>query len=72
MKTNLQKTRPGIVLLYVLLFTTATGAFNSMACELSPAKAPGRTQQTETVTPVIKKVQLPAMNPLQVITSKFM
>jgi hypothetical protein len=74
MKTSFQKTQPGIVLMYVLLFTTATGAFNSMACELSPAKASGRNTEPKetTVVPVVKKVQMPTMNPLQVFTSKFM
>ena len=73
MKTSFQKTLPGIVLMYVLLFTTATCAFNIMACELSPTTASGRSTPKETtVAPAVKKVQMPTMNPLQVFTSKFM
>lgn len=72
MKTSFQKLQPAIVLMYVLLFTTATGAFNSMACELSPSKETSKNPPArEAAAPVVKRVQMPAMNPLQVIT-KFM
>jgi len=69
MKNNSKKWQPAVVLLYVLLFTTATGAFNSMACQLN--KNTGECTK-EAAMPAIKKVSMPAVNPLQILTSKFM
>ena len=57
------------MLLYLVLFTTATGAFKGVACQLSDQ---ANNQQKETVMPVVKKASLPVMNPLQILTSKFM
>ena len=69
MKTTSKKTKPAIMLLYVVLFTTATGAFDSMACQLNKEAS---NCPKETVAPVAKKAYLPIMNPLQILTSKFM
>ena len=57
------------MLLYLVLFTTATGAFKGVACQLSDQ---ANNQQKETAMPVVKKASLPVMNPLQILTSKFM
>ena len=69
MKTKPNKMQPAIMFMYVLLFTTATGAFNGMACKLSK-EANGGTR--EAAIPAVKKATMPLMNPLQILTSKFM
>ena len=69
MKTKPNKMQPAIMFMYVLLFTTASGAFNGMACKLGK-EASADTRQA--VMPAVKKVSMPLMNPLQILTSKFM
>ena len=69
MKTKPNKMQPAIMFMYVLLFTSATGAFNGMACQLSKE---GGAKTEETAMPAVKKAYMPAMNPLQILTAKFM
>jgi len=70
MKITSKRMRPAIMFLYVLLFTSATGAFNSMACELSVMKE--NSCPKKVMMPEPKKAQLPVLNPLQILTSKFL
>ena len=72
MKTSFQKLQPALVLMYVLLFTSATCAFNSMACQLTSSKETAKTaSEKEATAPAEKRVQMPVINPLQIF-SKFM
>ncbi|CAN5801763.1 hypothetical protein BH10BAC3_BH10BAC3_26670 [soil metagenome] len=69
MKTKSNKMQPIIMFMYVLLFITATGAFNGTACKLGKE---ANSVTREAVMPAVKKATMPLMNPLQILTSKFM
>lgn len=70
MKTHNKKNQLAIMLLCVALFTTLPGSFNGMACRQDSAvKQP---DSREAVIRVEKKVMLPVMNPLQILSSKFL
>ena len=60
-----------LMLLYVVLFTTATGSFSSLACKPSENK-PVEFHREMIQQPVEKTTGLPIMNPLQILSSKFL
>ena len=63
--------QPLLMLLYMVLFTTATGSFSSLACKLSVNK-PFDLHQQRIEQPAQKNTAVPLMNPLQVLSSKFL
>lgn len=69
MKTNFNYIHGAHILVYVMLLTTAGGAFNSYACKAANDQT--KNKYTETAVPAGKKNKMPVMNPLQVLTSKF-
>jgi hypothetical protein len=71
MKTTTKKSQPALLFMYLVLFTTATGTFNSMACQLS-TKNTNNCQEEAAVIKTEKKAGMRVMNPLQILTSKFM
>lgn len=62
--------QPALMFLYVVLFTTATGSFTSMACK--PSCDNPEIKKEVVVEPAAKKMSLPVMNPLQILSSKFL
>ncbi|MES2647227.1 MAG: hypothetical protein V4717_10150 [Bacteroidota bacterium] len=71
MKTTSKKSQPVLLFMYLVLFTTATGTYSGMACQLS-TKNTNNCQDETAVVKTEKKAGMRVMNPLQILTSKFM